>query len=254
MKKHLMMCAMAVALLSGCSKEQVQTNSEPDLGQAEFSCTSYAQVEEQTRAQVELPSSCKPAENQFTLRVTNTSGSYEKEYANLGAYDKPFMPIGTYTVTARYGDPTQEGPTAYAYAGSTDFTIVARKTIEASITATLVNSAIQLTTSEWFNNYYTDAQFTVTTSAGNKFNFSAAPSSLIFVEAGTTLKIKGTAVKAQNGVAVEFPEYEIGTTAKQTRHTIRIDASQVGGGSLEIRIDDTLIEVPAVEIELNPEA
>ena len=94
------------------------------------------------------------------------------------------------------------------------------------------------------------------TEAGNNFSFthSSSPDTPIFVKPGSKLLLKGTAVKAQNGVKVEFPQQQIGVTTARTWHKIRIDASQAGQGSISIRLDDTLTEVPPQEIELNPEA
>lgn len=125
-----------------------------------------------------------------------------------------------------------------------------------TITASLTNSVISLECGEWFKKYYSEAQFTVQTEAGNNFSFthSSSPDTPIFVKPGSKLLLKGTAVKAQNGVKVEFPQQQIGVTTARTWHKIRIDASQAGQGSISIRLDDTLTEVPPQEIELNPEA
>jgi hypothetical protein len=130
------------------------------------------------------------------------------------------------------------------------------KTIQKTITASLTNSVISLECGEWFKKYYSEAQFTVQTEAGNNFSFthSSSPDTPIFVKPGSKLLLKGTAVKAQNGVKVEFPQQQIGVTTARTWHKIRIDASQAGQGSISIRLDDTLTEVPPQEIELNPEA
>lgn len=156
------------------------------------------------------------------------------------------MPSGDYTATISYGDPQQEGSTAFCYQGALDFTILARKTIQKTITASLTNSVISLECGEWFKKYYSEAQFTVQTEAGNNFSFthSSSPDTPIFVKPGSKLLLKGTAVKAQNGVKVEFPQQQIGVTTARTWHKIRIDASQAGQGSISIRLDDTLTEVP----------
>ena len=53
---------------------------------------------------------------------------------------------------------------------------------------------------------------------------------------------------------MEVAQQQIGVTTARTWHKIRIDASQAGQGSITIRLDDTLTEVPPQEIELNPEA
>ena len=96
------------------------------------------------------------------------------------------MPSGDYTATISYGDPQQEGSTAFCYQGALDFTILARKTIQKTITASLTNSVISLECGEWFKKYYSEAQFTVQTEAGNNFSFthSSSADAPIFVKPG----------------------------------------------------------------------
>lgn len=252
MKKHLITCAAAALLLSGCSKEQVSGESNPsaDSGRVEFVCTPEAQVENLTRAQIELPADCVPASSQFQITVTNDKGESQK----CAVGSEYTLSEGTYSATATCGDSSKEGPAAYCYEGSAAFEIAAKESKTVTIAAKLVNSVVTLTTGEWFDKYYKDAAFTVTTSAGNAFEFSAASNSLVFVKAGSELKLKGTAVKTQNGASVEFPETVIGTTKACAQYTIRIDASQVGSGTLSIAFDDALTEVAPFEYELNPEA
>ena len=260
MKKYLLILTTLALLGGGCSKEEIPETTDGE-GSVEFRTTTCSEVDSQTtRAQTSLPDNCKPSGNSFKLVVKGKEGTataeYLAEYTTLSEYTAPFMPSGDYTATISYGDPQQEGSTAFCYQGALDFTILARKTIQKTITASLTNSVISLECGEWFKKYYSEAQFTVQTEAGNNFSFtpSSSPDTPIFVKPGSKLLLKGTAVKAQNGVKVEFPQQQIGVTTARTWHKIRIDASQAGQGSISIRLDDTLTEVPPQEIELNPEA
>lgn len=260
MKKYLLILTTLALLGGGCSKEESPETTAGE-GSVEFQATTSYEVESQTtRAQISLPANCKPANSNFKLVVKGKEGTateeYLAEYTTIGEYTAPFMPGGEYTATISYGDPEQEGGTAFCYQGALDFTILARKTIQKTITASLTNSAISLECGEWFKKYYSEAQFVVQTEAGNNFSFTEASlaGTPIFVKPGTKLLLKGTAVKAQNGVKVEFPQQQIGVTTARTWHKIRIDASQAGQGSISIRLDDTLTEVPPQEVELNPEA
>lgn len=250
MKKHLFMCATAALLLSGCSKEQ-QGGGTPasDSGRVEFACSPEAQVENLTRATVSLPEACVPATNLFTITVTG-NGETRKCVAGDNVYS---FVSGEYTAKATYGDASKEGAGACYFEGERTFTVEAESEQTVAIAAKLANSAIRLTTGEWFDKYYKDAAFVVTTSAGNSFEFAAASDVLIFVQAGTTLKLKGTATKAQTGASVEFPESVIGTTKACAQYTIAVDASQAGAGTVNISFEETLTEVDPYEYELNPE-
>lgn len=253
-KKNLLTIAMwgGAILLSGCSKEAAETDGS---GYAAFACMPDIVVEEQTRATVQLPIDI-PAAADFRLEVTNADGSYKEVYDEFRKYDQPSMKSGEYTATFSLGDPEAESSTAYRFEGSTRFKVTANRTTQVTVRPKLVNSAIRLSTTEWFDNYYSSAQFTVTTEAGNSFAFTPTSGQTIFVKAGTALKLRGTAVKAQNGAEVTFPESTIGTTKASSLHTLTIDATQAGGGALRITLGSTdeMTEVAPVEIELNPEA
>ncbi|HJA98481.1 MAG TPA: DUF4493 domain-containing protein [Candidatus Alistipes avicola] len=255
MKKYLLL-PMAMLILSiGCSKEE-NTTTETGFGTVEFAPTISLMIE--TRATTNLPETVIPDAGDFWLLLKGKPGteteSFSAEYEKFHTYDKPYMASGDYTATIRYGDPSQEGVTAYCYEGTQEFTVLARQTIQQNITASLVNSVISLSCSEMFNKYYTDAEFIVRTESGNEFKFANASSAMIFVKAESKLFLSGTATKSQNGVEVQFPEHEIGSTVARTWHKIEVDASQVGQGSIDIRLDDTLTPIELEEIEINPEA
>ena len=263
-KKNLLTIAMwgGVILLSGCSKEITEAD---DTGRAAFACMPDIVVDEQTRATVQLPIAI-PAAADFSLTITgkpdNAEYTFEpKSWDKFSNYKQLDLHAGKYTATFTLGDPDTEGSAEYCFEGSADFIITARRTTDVTVKPKLANSAIKLNSTEWFSNYYTDARFFVTTSAGNRFSFRptaelANRTGTVYVQAGSKLVLSGTATKKQNGVQVEFPATEIGTTKATTLHAINIDASQAGGGALRITLGSTdeMTEVAPVEIELNPEA
>lgn len=167
MKKYLLILTTLALLGGGCSKEEIPETTDGE-GSVEFRTTTCSEVDSQTtRAQTSLPDNCKPSGNSFKLVVKGKEGTataeYLAEYTTLSEYTAPFMPSGDYTATISYGDPQQEGSTAFCYQGALDFTILARKTIQKTITASLTNSVISLECGEWFKKYYSEAQFTVQT-------------------------------------------------------------------------------------------
>lgn len=251
MKKLLFTVLSAGLLASACSKEE-----SVGQGAVEFACEPDVQVEALTRATVQLPSSVVPAASGFKLTITKTNDSEPLVFNPFSTYDQPQIEEGGYTATFEYGNPETESTKAYCYKGSASFTIRANRTTAVTVRPQLINSAITLKTGEWFDKYYTDARFTVTTSSGNSFLFTRTSRPTVFVKAGTTLKLKGTAVKSQNGVDVTFPEAVIGTTRAKALHTITIEASQAGEGAIQISLGsvDEMIEVTPIIVELNPEA
>ena len=126
MKKYLLILTTLALLGGGCSKEEIPETTDGE-GSVEFRTTTCSEVDSQTtRAQTSLPDNCKPSGNSFKLVVKGKEGTataeYLAEYTTLSEYTAPFMPSGDYTATISYGDPQQEGSTAFCYQGALDFT------------------------------------------------------------------------------------------------------------------------------------
>ncbi len=260
MKKiHLLAsAALSLALLCGCSKEQpFDAEVTTGKGRVLFSPVVSLQVEEQTRAQVELPASVRvPGSGQFSLIIKGIDNpQYLVEYPSLSNYTAELMTAGEYVAKVSYIPAENEGANAGRFASDWHyFDVVARKTTQERITATLTNSLFTLSCDEWFNKYYKDAKLTIRTEQGNTFEFSQMGSDIpIFVKEAQKLYLSGTAIKSQTGVEVTFPKHEIGTTAARTWHKITVSASQAGEGSLQVVCEDTFTEISTEEIELNPE-
>ena len=169
-------------------------------------------------------------------------------YDVMSDYDQPLLQAGDYQADFSYGNPDTEGENAGCFKGTKQFTVVARKTTTEQVSLSLVNSVYSLSCSEWFRQYYTDYDLTVRTESGFRSGFSGSTAKPltgtlpVFVKAAT------------NGVKVEFPETEIGTTAARTWHTILLDAGAVGQASITVSLDDSPIEIKEVDVELNPDA
>ena len=177
----------------------------------------------------------------------------------MSDYDQPLLQAGSYKADFSYGNPDTEGENAGCFKGTKQFTVVARKTTTEQVSLSLVNSVYSLSCSEWFRQYYTDYDLTVRTESGFRSGFSGSTAKPltgtlpVFVKAATKLFLSGSATKT-NGVKVEFPETEIGTTAARTWHTILLDAGAVGQASITVSLDDSPIEIKEVDVELNPDA
>lgn len=250
------MLLLAVVLATGgCSKE---TPAEQGEGQVAFEVGATAQVAasdtDQTRANRELPVSVIPAAANFSLTITTPDGALVNSYDSFSDYNQPLLQHGDYKVRISSGDPLREGPSACHFEGGIDFKVVARKTVSYQIKATLANSAVSLTTTEWFRKYYTSATLTIRTTNDYKesFHISSTGDSPFFAQPGSQLFLKGSAIKT-NGAEVQFPETLIGTTKARTWHTIIVDMGTAAKGSITIQLDDTMTEIPE-QIELNPEA
>lgn len=265
MNRHILLTAASLfALLQGgCSKSPSPVPDDPQKGTVAFTCSvspEVAAVTDGTKAGATrtLPASCLPGPEQMKLKLklADPDKTFEMTYESMVDYDQPLLDPGSYTAEFSYGDPSEEGPEAAYFVGSTTCTIVARKTITQQVSHTLANSVYTLHLSDWFKSYYTSYNLTVYTESGYQSGHTQVPDvdpTPIFVRPNTKLYLGGKATKT-NGVEVEFPKTEIGVTAARTWHSIEIDAGSAGQASLDLRFDDIPTTVETREIELNPEA
>lgn len=273
----MLLLAVAVA---ACSSDEV-TPPANGSGKLHLATTISGEVSEViARAQSSLPSELIPSEDQLTLRITGHftdqtgTTAFDKSWATLADFhlENPDFEAGdyntsaqqysnSYTATLAYGNPSEEGAAKAAFVGeSAPYTIYAGNSAhnQVPVTVRMANACFTLAVGEWLLNYYTDVELTIHT-ATNDFTFrptSTVASELIFVAAGQSLAFSGKAVKAQTGTEVVFPKKTItgqGATAPCTKYAIAVDHGTAGGGSLRISFSDTFTEVPAEEIELNPD-
>lgn len=262
--KRLFTIILLTTVLSaggGCTKSD--SPAEQGQGQVAFTLSTSDEVaatgSDQTRATRRLPANYVPDAENFTLTITDSNNQLVAVYESLNDYDQPLLEHGAYNAKFTFGQPISEGGMAIYYEGSTVFQVIARKTSSVSLTAKFAKSAISVSTSEWFRNYYASATLTVRTESGHSVAFSVRNGSqqpgsdaIDFIIPDTNIYLSGTAKKT-NGVEVKFPETLIGKSKLKTWHTIDIDMSVAAQLSLSVILDDTLSEIP-VEVELNPEA
>ena len=263
MKMNRLSTALIISaiLTAGCS-ENARTGPDPDgTGSAAFTCKISPSVEIVTTSKADtrtLPAEYIPGTENLRLEISSGIGIVAS-YDVMSDYDQPLLQAGSYKADFSYGNPDTEGENAGCFKGTKQFTVVARKTTTEQVSLSLVNSVYSLSCSEWFRQYYTDYDLTVRTESGFRSGFSGSTAKPltgtppVFVKAATKLFLSGSATKT-NGVKVEFPETEIGTTAARTWHTILLDAGAVGQASIAVSLDDTPIEIKEVNVELNPDA
>ena len=269
MKRTWMIPMLALAFVAtACSSEDdLQTGFGE--GKVDFSIevpTQIAQIETRAESGFMLPSELIPAGEDFALAISgsyldeqNVTQQYQNSWISVAAYntESPDLQAGTYQATFTYGNSGAEGVGKPYFKGTlADFTVKANKKLSYPVVCALANSCFTLEVTEWMLNYYDELQLTIHT-ATNSFTYaldSREATELTFINPAQVLSISGSAVKAQNGVAVEFPKTAIGSAiAAETKYAIKVDHGTAGAGSLTITFDDTFTEVAEVEVELNPD-
>lgn len=250
MKRYFAYIIAAATLAAGCSEQE-----EGAAGRG------FGRLEIRTAADTGIVTRAVPTPDAGAFSLTLTGDGYEGRWESVDAFAQcdTIFREGNYTARIAWGDPAAEGADKVCYAGERQFTLQARRTNTVSVTATVANSQTRVRTTEQFRNYFHDASFTVRTGAGNTFDFAAEGGEAVFVQAGTTLQVSGTARRQSQTGTDEGPEVTFsatleGVTKARTCHTFTFDASQAGSATVTILLDEGEQIIAPVEIELNDEA
>ncbi len=289
MKRVILTILSAVALVacSSSSSDDIPTPTESGVGTMylDFSASNEIEIVTKSRASsiVEIPEAYIPAADDFKLTITGsywdpTSETYMdfyEEYESISAYNSmeeddedpqatmpPYLVAGEYTAVMEYGEGIYvESPTNAHFRGEVSFTVVARKNdATTSISATLQNSIVKLTTTDYFKSYFaqgatlnlsTTQQTTLTVDT----TVDGSEDQLLFVSPGTTLYLSGEGVKQDPGdgskPTVVFTKSSIGVSKVQTLSTVVVDADDAGGESISVTLDDTFTEINETTVDLH---
>lgn len=258
MKNRLiLLLASAAVAAGGCSENETPADSD-GYGTLRIACRTDAMIT--TRAEIAVT----PVPDAGDLSLTISGTEFSKTWESLSAFNDAgeTIPAGSYTAELRYGDPKAEGVGKVCYYGSKAIEIVARQRVEETIPVQIANAQVLVSATESFLNYFHDATFTVTTSAGNRFTFTPGAETAdeaVFVEAGTTLTLTGTAkLQSQTGTAFDrnyaFPEQRLDRTVARTRHTFLFDARDNGSATLTINLRDDFLDERTIDVELNDDS
>ncbi len=238
---RLMLGMLALAAMSvSCSKQSdggVSFSLDTDLG-----------VLEQTRSNVSDYTTL-PSAGDFTIVLTGSDGN-EIYNGLLSAYsESTSLKTGNYSVKASYGSVNDEGFDKPCFTGEKTFSITGGGTTSVTIPVSLANTIVKVSCTDLFKTYYTAYSFTLTTGAGTKIEFPQDETRAAFVDA-YTISVSGTLTN-QGGKTQTFTKDYKTSLSSKTFYTLKFDVSNVGGGKVTIKFDDTVDDVELSDVELN---
>jgi opacity protein-like surface antigen len=253
MKKFFAFASLLALTLSACTEKEPQSEQK---GEGQVTITLATSAEVDTRAQI---SCTTPELADFALQIEGVGYDYAKEYASISEFNADnYLRFGQYRATVVAGDVMNEGYDKATFEGSAKFTVEARKNTNVEITATIANALVKVEVTENFKNYFVGGHtLKLTTAAGNEFDVTEQTEP-IFI-APDSFTIGGTATKQPNqsgaeGTVVTLPNYVLESVAAQTLYTVKLDVENVGGATLTITLNETLVESIDIEQELNDNA
>ncbi|MBD5329138.1 MAG: DUF4493 domain-containing protein [Bacteroides sp.] len=133
----------ALALLPSCSNEEGFTNSGTE-GKLTLDLASDGRVLMSTRADDSMVSDV-PKPEQFAVSLEKQDGSLTKKWVNVDAFNRETgFPIGTYTISATYGDMEQEGFGLPYFSATQDVLVEAGTESRIALNATLANAMVSI--------------------------------------------------------------------------------------------------------------
>lgn len=252
MRKLITLASFVALVMASCTNETPadQTNAK---GSVAFDLAIQTEVDD-TRADV---SCTTPAAEAFGLTIEGVDLTYSKHYAAIAEFNEGdnYLHLGKYKATVTAGSLTEEGYDKATFVGSADFAVAARELTQVQITAYIANTLVKVETTEAFNEYFVGgAEFQLTTAAGNTFDVTGKSEPLFIAPA--EFKINGTAVKqpiqsGAQGSTVTLPEYKLTSPAAQTLYTIKFDVENAGKATINITLNETLVDSFEIDEELN---
>ena len=242
--KQILVTSLAVLAIA-CTKTPQASVGE--YGKVDFSVKAENYVDETVKSVVSDYASL-PVQSDFSILIKDASKStvYSGPVSEWSAQTP--ISTGTYTVTATYADPEEEGFGKAAFEGETEFTVEGGKTTPVSIDARLANCMVKVAVSESFSNYYPEYSFSIVTGLGTTISFPKRETRAAFIYA-YRFEIKGE-MTSQGGTAKTFSK-EYQQLSPATCYSLSFDVADVSGSSISISFDDAVETVDLEDIELN---
>lgn len=255
MKRQLILLTAAALALCGCAEKDT-----PATGYGSLVVNEATDLQIDTRAQAAAPT------GEFSVEISGAG--YAEKWSSVAAFNASETQLkeGDYTVRIAAGDPDAEGVGMPYYTGEATARVVAQTTARATVTASVANSEALVTATERFLTYFHDAEFTLTTAAGNRFTFrpgTETPGEAVSVRTGGSLTVTGTARRqsldgTSEGPTATFRAEPLAAAKARTRHTFVFDAAEAGSARIDITLevwsgnDEKFTQT--VDVELNDAA
>ena len=150
-KNYLMLLALVALGLSACRSDE----RTPSGGG--YLAVRVAADNEVVSATSRAEGDGIPDVGDFSLSIAKENGELVSKWDKFSDYDAEatVVPVGTYTVSASYGDATTEGFDVLSYAGSTTANVAEGETTDVTIDCTINKARLSISYTDAFKSYFT---------------------------------------------------------------------------------------------------
>lgn len=249
--KNLFLCGATVLLLVSCANEENQVDS--GYGSINVKVSADYQVVPVTRSTTEITETTNPDVSEFALKLVSADGSFSRAWDSLADFDPAEkIPVGTYTMSAYYGNLEEEGFDKPYYLGQSDVAVRYRENTPVEINCTLANVKVTVEYSDAFKKYFADYATTIHAAEGDYIKFEKEETRAAYVKPGK-ITIQ-TYLKKQNGIESTFEPAAIENAKPRQHYRIKLDIADNAAGEAQLSISfDETTETQPVAIDISDE-
>lgn len=193
----------------------------------------------------------EPDLKDFALTIASADGEVSNSWDSFEKFEPVFVEVGTYTVTASYGEAESEGFDALSYLGSTNVEVRKDETAEAAVTCTINKAKVSVAYTDDFKKYFSSYSAYVSSSKGNKVTYTADETrGAYFVPGDLSLFLELTRQGISQKITLN-PKNFTAEVKHEYRLTMDVDASTA---SLNIIFNDNPTSEENVSINISDEA
>lgn len=254
-KNYLMLLALVALGLSACRSDE----RTPSGGG--YLAVRVAADNEVVSAASRAEGDGIPDVGDFSLSIAKENGELVSKWDKFSDYDAEatVVPVGTYTVSASYGDATTEGFDGLSYAGSTTANVAEGETTDVTIDCTINKARVSISYTDAFKSYFTSYSAYVSSSRGNKIDYTADETRAAYFTPGnldvylnvTRPGVSGSvALKVKTLVAEVKHEYRLTMDVDAGTSTLNIifNDDPESTQNVEFNISDAALNAPAPTI------
>lgn len=245
-KVYYGLLSLLCAGLVSCAKDEAQSSLK---GRIDVRVnTDQSLSDEMSRATEEVT---EPDLNDFALTIASVDGEVSNSWDSFEKFEPVFVEVGTYTVTASYGEAESEGFDALSYLGSTNVEVRKDETVEAAVTCTINKAKVSVSYTDDFKKYFSSYSAYVSSSKGNKVTYAADETrGAYFVPGDLGLFLEVTRQGISQKITLN-PKNFTAEVKHEYRLTMDVDASTA---SLKIVFNDNPASEQNVSINISDEA
>ena len=245
-KVYYGLLSLLCAGLVSCAKDEAQSSLK---GRIDVRVnTDQSLSDEMSRAAEEVT---EPDLNDFALTIASADGEVSNSWDSFEKFEPVFVEVGTYTVTASYGEAESEGFDALSYLGSTNVEVRKDETAEAAVTCTINKAKVSVAYTDDFKKYFSSYSAYVSSSKGNKVTYAADETrGAYFVPGDLSLFLELTRQGISQKITLN-PKNFTAEVKHEYRLTMDVDASTA---SLNIIFNDNPASEENVSINISDEA